>query len=185
MLRLLHVHAVGELLILIADASLHAVVQTGLVASGHTGVVVTTTDEALSLVEGTDAALVEVPAGLEALHQLAACRTSRRVIAVTGRGSEELAVRAFRSGATDYLAMPFGATELAEAIARATVVTQRRMPEGERVPSLRERVATFERSVIRDAMFTTGGNQSETARRLRLTRGSLYDKLKKHRLIRR
>ena len=46
-------------------------------------------------------------------------------------------------------------------------------------PSFREQVEAFERNLIGHAMRTSGGNQSETARRLQLNRATLYDKLKK------
>jgi DNA-binding NtrC family response regulator len=46
--------------------------------------------------------------------------------------------------------------------------------------TLREQVAAFERSLIARALEETGGNQSEAARRLGLTRVTLIDKLKRH-----
>jgi two-component system response regulator AtoC len=47
-------------------------------------------------------------------------------------------------------------------------------------PSFREQVEAFERNLITHAIRTSGGNQSETARRLQLNRATLYDKLKKY-----
>ncbi|MDB4959330.1 MAG: two component, sigma54 specific, transcriptional regulator, Fis family [Myxococcales bacterium] len=47
-------------------------------------------------------------------------------------------------------------------------------------PSFREQVEAFERGLINHALAASGGNQSETARRLHLNRASLYDKLKKY-----
>jgi two-component system, NtrC family, response regulator AtoC len=47
-------------------------------------------------------------------------------------------------------------------------------------PSFREQVEAFERNLLRNALSGSGGNQSETARRLQLNRASLYDKLKKY-----
>jgi DNA-binding NtrC family response regulator len=47
-------------------------------------------------------------------------------------------------------------------------------------PSFREQVEAFERNLIAHAMRSSGGNQSETARRLQLNRATLYDKLKKY-----
>jgi two-component system response regulator AtoC len=49
-------------------------------------------------------------------------------------------------------------------------------------PSFREQVEAFERNLIRQAIHASGGNQSETARRLQLNRATLYDKLKKYNL---
>ena len=47
---------------------------------------------------------------------------------------------------------------------------------------LRARVDAFERTVLADALRDAGGNQSETARRLGITRSTLIEKLKRHRL---
>ncbi|HEY3803914.1 MAG TPA: sigma-54 dependent transcriptional regulator [Kofleriaceae bacterium] len=47
-------------------------------------------------------------------------------------------------------------------------------------PSFREQVDAFERNLITQTMRISGGNQSETARRLQLNRATLYDKLKKY-----
>jgi two-component system response regulator AtoC len=48
---------------------------------------------------------------------------------------------------------------------------------------LRERVATFERELIARALEEVSGNQSEAARRLKITRTTLIDKLKRHGLV--
>jgi DNA-binding NtrC family response regulator len=47
-------------------------------------------------------------------------------------------------------------------------------------PSLREQVEAFERNVISRALAAAAGNQSETARRLGVSRVTLIDKLKKY-----
>lgn len=46
--------------------------------------------------------------------------------------------------------------------------------------SLREQVEALERSVIARTLASVAGNQSEAARRLGLSRGSLIDRLKKY-----
>jgi two-component system response regulator AtoC len=46
--------------------------------------------------------------------------------------------------------------------------------------SLREQVEALERSVISRTLTSVAGNQSEAARRLGLSRGSLIDRLKKY-----
>ncbi|HJZ88841.1 MAG TPA: sigma-54 dependent transcriptional regulator [Polyangia bacterium] len=51
-------------------------------------------------------------------------------------------------------------------------------------PSLREQVEAFERNLISRALATTGGNQSEAARRLGTSRVTLIDKIKKYGLHR-
>ncbi len=45
---------------------------------------------------------------------------------------------------------------------------------------LRARMAAFETQILRETMHATGGNQSEAARRLGITRVTLIDKLKRH-----
>jgi two-component system response regulator AtoC len=45
---------------------------------------------------------------------------------------------------------------------------------------LRERVADFERDLVSRTLEECGGNQSEAARRLKITRTTLIDKLKRH-----
>ena len=47
-------------------------------------------------------------------------------------------------------------------------------------PSFREQVEAFERNLIARTIRNSGGNQSETSRRLQLSRTTLYDKLKKY-----
>ncbi|HEY4177317.1 MAG TPA: sigma-54 dependent transcriptional regulator [Kofleriaceae bacterium] len=47
-------------------------------------------------------------------------------------------------------------------------------------PSFREQVDAFERNLIRQASLAFGGNQSEIARRLQLSRTTLYDKMKRY-----
>jgi two-component system response regulator AtoC len=47
-------------------------------------------------------------------------------------------------------------------------------------PSLREQLAAFERDLLERTLADCGGNQSEAARRLRVSRVTLIDKLKRH-----
>ena len=47
-------------------------------------------------------------------------------------------------------------------------------------PSLKEQVEAFERGLVARALDTTGGNQSEAARRLGVSRVTLIDKMKKY-----
>ncbi|MFT3700049.1 MAG: sigma-54 dependent transcriptional regulator [Kofleriaceae bacterium] len=47
-------------------------------------------------------------------------------------------------------------------------------------PTFREQVEAFERNLITQAIRQSGGNTSETARRLQINRATLYDKLKKY-----
>jgi two-component system response regulator AtoC len=49
--------------------------------------------------------------------------------------------------------------------------------------SLREQVNAFERSLVTKALAAAGGNQTEAARRLGLSRATLFDKLRKYGFI--
>jgi DNA-binding NtrC family response regulator len=49
-----------------------------------------------------------------------------------------------------------------------------------RGPTFREQVEAFERNLLTNALTAAAGNQSEAARKLGLTRASLYDKMKKY-----
>ena len=49
-------------------------------------------------------------------------------------------------------------------------------------PSLKEQVEAFERGLVARALDATGGNQSEAARRLGVSRVTLIDKMKKYAL---
>jgi DNA-binding NtrC family response regulator len=51
-------------------------------------------------------------------------------------------------------------------------------------PSLREQVEAFERNLVARAFAGSGGNQSEAARRLAMSRATLLDKLKKYGITR-
>ena len=53
-------------------------------------------------------------------------------------------------------------------------------PPAQGGPSLKEQVEAFERGLVARALATTGGNQSEAARRLGVSRVTLIDKMKKY-----
>jgi DNA-binding NtrC family response regulator len=55
-------------------------------------------------------------------------------------------------------------------------------PDARNGPSLREQVEAFERGLVARALDATGGNQSEAARRLGVSRVTLIDKMKKYAL---
>ena len=61
---------------------------------------------------------------------------------------------------------------------RATESDAETLPDG--TLSLREQIDALERSVIARTLAAVSGNQSEAARRLGLSRGSLIDRLKKY-----
>jgi DNA-binding NtrC family response regulator len=54
---------------------------------------------------------------------------------------------------------------------------------GGQAPSYREQLDAFERNLLAGALTATAGNQSEAARRLGLSRATLYDRLQRHSLL--
>jgi DNA-binding NtrC family response regulator len=56
------------------------------------------------------------------------------------------------------------------------------LPDARSGPSLKEQVEAFERGLVARALDATGGNQSEAARRLGVSRVTLIDKMKKYAL---
>ncbi len=84
-----------------------------------------------------------------------------------------------------------GAITLADFRAADTGTTQSPAPEASDAdpppdarngPSLKEQVEAFERGLVARALDSTGGNQSEAARRLGVSRVTLIDKMKKYAL---
>jgi two-component system response regulator AtoC len=59
------------------------------------------------------------------------------------------------------------------------------VPDARNGPSLKEQVEAFERGLVGRALDATGGNQSEAARRLGVSRVTLIDKMKKYGLEKR
>jgi DNA-binding NtrC family response regulator len=87
-------------------------------------------------------------------------------------------VRELENAVARLLALSEGGELGMEALSRLSPAQEAAAPMGS--GTLREQVAAFERSLIARALEETGGNQSEAARRLGLTRVTLIDKLKRH-----
>jgi two-component system response regulator AtoC len=87
-------------------------------------------------------------------------------------------VRELENAVARVLALSEGGELGLEALSRLSPASESSSPVG--AGPLREQVAAFERSLIARALEETGGNQSEAARRLGLTRVTLIDKLKRH-----
>jgi len=91
---------------------------------------------------------------------------------------------------------PGNIRELHNALERATILARGRVIRPEDLPDLnvpsdagdspaaegglKQRVDSFERSLIEDALRNSGGNQSEAARQLRVSRATLSYKMKAH-----
>jgi two-component system response regulator AtoC len=88
-------------------------------------------------------------------------------------------VRELENAVARLLALSEGGELGLEALSRLAPAAES-APPGVGAGPLREQVAAFERSLIARVLEETGGNQSEAARRLGLTRVTLIDKLKRH-----
>lgn len=148
---------------------------------GHVVWVASTGAEALALarVEAPDRAVVDLRMeglhGLEVLKALKALDPTIQVVLLTGYGSIATAVDAMRLGAHHYVAKPADADDVLAAFERGSAEPLVASPTYD-APSL----ARAEWEHINRVLADTGGNVSETARRLRVHRRSLQRKLQKH-----
>ena len=118
------------------------------------------------------------PSGLELVRDLHALDPQTRIVVLTGYGSITSAVEALHRGAHDYLSKPADADEII-----AALLGQRSSGAGAREqvaaaqppPSL----ARAEWEHMTRILADVGGNVSEAARRLGITRRTLQLKLKK------
>ena len=75
------------------------------------------------------------------------------------------------------------AFELSQSPAVAGATPPSSPPPAGSGPSFREQMEAFERNLLVNALAATQNNQSEAARRLGMTRATLYDRLKKYGLL--
>ncbi len=85
-------------------------------------------------------------------------------------------------GLADFRAAELGAATAASAPAIPESNDADPPPDARNGPSLKEQVEAFERGLVARALDSTGGNQSEAARRLGVSRVTLIDKMKKYAL---
>ena len=115
--------------------------------------------------------------GTELVPAAAAAAAELRVVVLTGYGSIASAVEAMRLGAHNYVSKPADADDVLAAR------HGRRAPGRDAAPAMRRRRPTLARAEwehIQRILADTGGNVSETARRLGITRRTLQLKLKKY-----
>jgi two-component system, response regulator RegA len=114
--------------------------------------------------------------GTELVPHLLRLQPDLRVVVLTGYGSIASAVEAMRLGAHNYVSKPADADDvLAAVLGDARAVEP---PPGEAAPP--PTLARAEWEHIQRILADTGGNVSETARRLGITRRTLQLKLKKY-----
>ena len=85
-------------------------------------------------------------------------------------------------GLADFRAAELGAQSSPAAASLSDSADAEPPPDARNGPSLREQVEAFERGLVARALDATGGNQSEAARRLGVSRVTLIDKMKKYAL---
>ncbi len=114
-------------------------------------------------------------AGLDSLDQARACDPQLAVILMTAFGGVALAVEALKRGATDFILKPWRNEKLVEAVVAATAISRQR-----RADTTFTCLAQIEREAIEKALARFGGNISQAAAALGLTRPALYRRLDKH-----
>jgi len=138
------------------------------------------TGQAAARVEPTDCALIDLKmpggSGLDLVRALKALHPQAKVIVFTGYGSIATALDAVRLGAAHYLSKPADADEIIAAFDRAAGGGPTCPAAAPDTPSL----ARAEWEHIDRVLSDSGGNISEAARRLAITRRTLQLKLKKH-----
>jgi DNA-binding NtrC family response regulator len=116
--------------------------------------------------------------GLDLVDDLRRLDPAAAVVVLTGYGSIELAVRAVKSGAYDFLTKPVGLDDLAEHL-RAACRDAARAGEAAQVAAAGAIVTLeeIERSHIERALLSFG-SVTKAAHGLRISRSSLYMKMK-------
>ncbi|HVZ73288.1 MAG TPA: response regulator [Polyangia bacterium] len=146
-------------------------------ALGERGLeVVAVADPAAALAEAARApfayAVVDLKmpggSGLDVVRALAARDVGTRIVVLTGYGSIASAVEAMHGGATNYLSKPADADEIIAALTGETAA-----------PPSTPTLARAEGEHMSRILADVGGNVSEAARRLGITRRTLQLKLKK------
>jgi two-component system, response regulator RegA len=140
-------------------------------------------DQALRAAEGGGlaAAVVDLRmpgmSGTELLPRLLRVQPDLRVVVLTGYGSIASAVEAMRLGAHNYVSKPADADDVLAAVTGdARPIPAAAGQTASPPPTL----ARAEWEHIQRILADTGGNVSETARRLGITRRTLQLKLKKY-----
>lgn len=110
--------------------------------------------------------------GLDVIKSLAELDAGMQIVVLTGYGSIPTAMEAVRRGAMDYLNKPADAEQILAAFERDKAAQE---AAADSTPSL----ARVEWEHMQRILHDTGGNISETARRLGIHRRSLQRKLAK------
>lgn len=112
--------------------------------------------------------------GLEILRKIKVLQPEIPVILISAWGTIPLTVEGMSLGAVDFLTKPWSNAVLVEKVKKALTGSKGK----ERVPSSRT-LEELERDAVTGALRRCGGNQSEAARMLGISRLALYRKIQK------
>lgn len=112
--------------------------------------------------------------GLEILRKIKVLRPEIPVILISAWGTIPLTVEGMSLGAVDFLTKPWSNAVLVEKVKKALTGSKGK----ETAPSSRT-LEELERDAVTDALRRCGGNQSEAARMLGISRQALYRKIQK------
>ena len=116
--------------------------------------------------------------GVEMLRKIHILRPEMPVIMFTAWGTIPQAVETMTYGATDYVTKPWSNADLFARIKKALARSKASQSAGEHSETLDE----MESEAIREALRRCGGNMSEAAKQLGITRQSLYRRIEKYKL---
>ncbi len=119
--------------------------------------------------------------GLRLLDEVLSRANAPAIVVLTAYGDIELAVRALRRGAFDFIVKPWDNVRL---VATCQEALQRAQSPIEEVPATpaapTQSLAVQERAAVMAAMAEAQGNLSSAARALGLSRAALYRRLEKY-----
>lgn len=116
--------------------------------------------------------------GLSLLREVMKQPSPPPVLVLTAFADIELAVRAVRTGAHDFIVKPWNNAQLVAACQQALAEAGEPPPPSEAAPV--RSLAVQERAALMNAMHAAEGNLSAAARELGLSRAALYRRLAKH-----
>lgn len=116
--------------------------------------------------------------GVEMLRKIQILRPGIPVIMITAWGTIPQAVETMTYGAVDFLTKPWSNNDLVARIKKALARSEARNEAGEHTLTLDE----MESETIRETLRRCGGNLSEAAKLLGITRQSLYRRIEKYKL---
>lgn len=116
--------------------------------------------------------------GIEMLRKIRILRPDMPVIMITAWGTIPQAVETMTYGAVDFVTKPWSNADLVSRIRRALARSRAVRDAEPRSETLDE----MESEAIREALRRCGGNLSEAAKQLGITRQSLYRRIEKYKL---